>query len=191
MLTPARLFTLLAVLAVVIGSWLWSDRPPADTDEPINGIGDRQIDYRISGFDVTRMKPSGEPANRLRAELLEHFSDDDSSVLTRPSLVVYGDADAPPWQIEAVSALVPPDGSVVDLRGEVLIVREAHAQRAPMQIETRDLRVRPDEDYAETSERVRVHSGNDWIDAVGMEAWLRPPSRIKFLSQVRGSYAPL
>jgi len=191
MASPTRLFILLAVLAVAVGSWLWSDRPPPRQAAPIADMGERQIDYRISGFDVTRMKTTGEPANRLRAELLEHFSDDDSSVLTRPKLVVYGDDDAPPWQIDAASALVPPDGSVVDLLGDVLIVREAHAQRAPMRIETRDLRVHPDDDFAETRERVRVHSGSDWIDAVGMEAWLRPPSRIKFLSQVKGSYAPL
>ena len=191
MLSPARLFALLAVLAVATGSWLWPDRPQPRPTNAISDIGERVVDYRIKGFDVTRMQAGGAPANRLHAELLEHFSDDDSSVLTRPRLVVYGDADAPPWQIDAASALVPPDGEVVDLRGDVLIVREAHAQRPPMRIETRDLRVRPDEDFAETRERVRVHSGNDWIDAVGMEAWLRPPSRIKFLSQVRGSYAPL
>jgi lipopolysaccharide export system protein LptC len=191
MSSQARLFILLVVLAVAVGSWLWSDRPTPPPAAAIANLGDREIDYRISGFDVTRMKPTGEPANRLRAELLEHFSDDDTSVLTGPRLIVYGDGDVPPWQIDAATAQVPPDGDIVDLRGEVLIVREAHAQRPPMRIETRDLRVRPDDDFAETRERVRVHSGDDWIDAVGMEAWLRPPSRIKFLSQVRGSYAPL
>ena len=60
----------------------------------------------------------------------------------------------------------------------------------PMRMHTRDLRVQPRQDYAETDEKVRVDSDVDWLEAVGMQAWLRPPSRIKFLSQVKGHHVP-
>ena len=82
------------------------------------------------------------------------------------------------------------DGSLVLLSGEVLIQREADSNNRPVRILTRDVRVQPSEDYAETDEKVRVESESDWLDAVGMQAWLRPPSRLKFLSQVRGFYVP-
>lgn len=72
----------------------------------------------------------------------------------------------------------------------MLIEREAGTTTRPMRIVTSELRVQPSEDYAETDEKVRVESDADWLDAVGLQAWLRPPSRLKFLSQVKGYYVP-
>jgi lipopolysaccharide export system protein LptC len=59
-----------------------------------------------------------------------------------------------------------------------------------MRIDTTNLRVQPHQDYAETDEHVRVVSEANWVDATGMQAWLRPPTRLKFLSEVTGYYVP-
>jgi len=177
------------LLATAALSWwlLQQERPPVS--EQVERRGPREIDYYITGVDVTRMTAEGRPAHRLRAQTLRHFTDDDTTELQQPHLTVY-QADAPPWEIDAAQALLSTDGSLVLLSGEVLIERAGGQANRPMRIATRDLRVQPQQDYAETDEKVRVESEADWLDATGMQAWLRPPSRLKFLSQVKGYYVP-
>ena len=178
---------LLLVLAAALSWWLRETPPPqtAATEHK----GPRDTDYYIRGLDVMRMTPSGTPAHRLQAEQVRHFTDDDTTQLEQPHLTVFQD-QAPPWEVDADSALVSADGDLVLLNGDVLIERAGDANNRPMHIVTRNLRVQPREDYAETDEKVRVTSNADWLDATGMQAWLRPPSRLKFLSQVKGYYVP-
>ena len=57
-----------------------------------------------------------------------------------------------------------------------------------MNVVTRDLRVQPKHSYAETDQPVKVQSGPHRVEAVGLQAWLRPPVRIKLLGHVRGHY---
>jgi lipopolysaccharide export system protein LptC len=135
------------------------------------------------------MGPDGKPARTLRAAHVKHFQDDDTIELVEPELIVF-QGEAPPWKVRAESGWVSADGSLVLLNDQVTIEREAGENTQPVTIHTRNLRVQPREDYAETDEQVRVRSHRDQIDATGMQAWLRQPSRIKFLADVKGFYAP-
>jgi lipopolysaccharide export system protein LptC len=73
---------------------------------------------------------------------------------------------------------------------DVQISRSATPANRPLQVTTRNLRYRPAEGYAETDEAVTVTSNQDRIDAVGLQAWLLEPARMRFRSQVRGHYEP-
>ena len=77
-----RLRTLLAliVIASAIVSW-WLVQEDASTTRTIAKSGPREIDYYVTGLDVTRMTLAGKPANRLRAEKLHHYTDDDTTEL--------------------------------------------------------------------------------------------------------------
>ncbi|MDJ0738289.1 MAG: LPS export ABC transporter periplasmic protein LptC [Gammaproteobacteria bacterium] len=180
----------LLVAAAALSWWLRDVPPPPPPASPaMERQGAREIDYYITGLDVTRMTQAGIPAHRLRAARAQHFTDDDTTQLTAPRLTVY-QGQAPPWEVDAEGALVSADGDLILLSGAVLIERAGDADNRPMRIVTRELRVQPRQDYAETDEKVRVESDTDWLDASGMQAWLRPPSRLKFLSRVRGYYVP-
>lgn len=182
-----QLMTVLLICAAALSWWLLQHDTP---DDPAAVAGaQRTVDYYVIGLDVTRMTAAGLPAHRLRAQRLRHFSSDETTELDDPRLTVY-QADAPPWEVDAEQALMSADGSLLLLKGEVLIERAAGPNTRPIRMQTRELRVKPHEDYAETDEKVRVESNADRLDAVGMQAWLRPPSRIQFLSQVKGHYVP-
>lgn len=185
---PRRLLAFLAVVGALFSWWL-SESTKDIQPTLANPTGAREIDYRVRGFEVTRMTPAGIPAHTLTADTLRHFTDDDTTELDNPHLTVYQDAE-PPWEIDAEQAWVSADRSIVLLTGEVVIDRAGGTKTPPTTIFTRNLRVQPQEDYAETDEAVRVESDDDWLDAVGMRAWLRPPSRIRFLSDVQGYYVP-
>jgi lipopolysaccharide export system protein LptC len=180
----------LAVILVIVAAISWwlvpSDKPEPGYDTP---SGERTVDHFITGLDAVRMSETGQPAHRLRARTLRHFVDDDTTELEAPRLTVFQE-DRPPWEVESELGWVSADGSLILLSGEVLIEREGDANNRPMRMLTSELRVQPAQDYAETDERVRVESNADWVDAVGMQAWLRPPSRLKFLSQVKGYHVP-
>jgi lipopolysaccharide export system protein LptC len=184
-----RLWLALLLIAAAALSW-WLVQPDKT---PVTASAEqgspRTIDYYVTGLDVTRMTPDGMPAHRLRAQALRHYTDDDTTELQLPHLTVY-QADTPPWEVEAARAWLSADGSLLLLQGEVMIERDADSDDRPIRIITRQLRVQPREDYAETDEKVRVESDSDWLDAIGMQAWMRPPSRLKFLSQVKGYYVP-
>jgi len=181
------LLVLVMVLAAVV-SWrlVQEEKPPS---QGITKSGPREIDYYVTGLDVTRMTTAGRPAHRLRAVNLQHYTDDDTTELQTPHLTVF-QVDTPPWEVDAESGWVSTDGSLILLSGEVLIERKGDNDNRPIRLLTSELRVQPAQDYAETDEKVRVESEADWIDAVGMQAWLRPPSRLKFLSQVKGYHVP-
>ena len=177
------------IAAALLSWWLVRQQQAPDAVRAYERDGPREIDYSLTGFDVTRMGPDGQPAHRLRAERLQHFIDDDTSELIEPRLTVF-QGEEPPWQVQSAQAWISADGSIVLLTGDVLIDRAAGSENPPVRLTTRNLRLQPREDYAETDEKVRVETDMDRLDAVGMQAWLRPPSRLKFLSQVKGYYVP-
>ena len=74
------------------------------------------------------------------------------------------------------------------LLGEVQIDREEAEDVRPVHLVTRDLRVQPKDEYAETDQPVRAESGASWVESTGLQAWLREPVRIKLLADVRGYY---
>lgn len=158
--------------------------PPSDTQR-----GPRSVDYYLTGVNVLRMTKAGKPAHRLIAKEARHFTDDDTTELDDPRLTVFQET-SPPWQIDSETAWLSADGSLLLLSGEVIIDREGDAQNTPVHLVTSELRIQPEQDYAETDEHVRVDSESDRIESVGLQAWLRPPSKLKFLSQVKGYYVP-
>ncbi len=147
----------------------------------------RAPDYYVEDFSITRMDLDGKLEQTLSAERMLHYPDDDSTELTRPHLVIYEEG-APPWKIKSETGWISGDGQLMLLNGEVKIARAAAPGVRPVRIDTRDLRVRPKENYAETDEKVKIRSLGDVQTSVGMQAWLNEPIRLKFLSKVRGHY---
>ncbi len=178
----------LLLLAAALFSW-WMVETGPTTPTAAKPSGPREIDYHITGLNVLRMTEAGKPAHRLLASKVWHFTDDDTTELADPKLTVFQD-NAPPWQIDSETAWLSADGSLLLLSGEVIIDRDGDAQNAPVHLVTSEVRVQPEQDYAETDEHVRVDSDGDWVESVGLQAWLRSPSKLKFLSQVKGYYVP-
>ena len=92
------------------------------------------------------------------------------------------------WRVRSERGWISSDGALILLQGEVHIERDAREGAHAMHMVTRDLRVQPKDEYAETDNPVQVRSGASWLESTGLQAWLREPVRIKLLADVRGHY---
>ncbi len=144
-------------------------------------------DYWVEDLTARSMDLEGRPRRILHARMLQHYPDDGSTELTLPRMQLL-ESGRPPWRIESKQGWVSPNGELVLLQGEVDIRREASPGRLPVHLRTRDLRVQPKDEYAETEHPVRVLSGPHRLQSTGLQAWLHTPVRIKLLADVRGHY---
>jgi len=181
----------ISLFALALGWTWWLSR---ETDSGRTGPGpDRQasgrIDYYLEELEVVAMSKEGVPMRSLKATHLSHDSVDDTTQLRSPQLQVF-EPDSPRWEVQAEQGLVSGDGKLVLLSGGVEVRREATASHEPLELLTQRLRVRPEEDFAETDDPVTITRGPDRVDAVGMQAWMRKPVRIKLLAEAKGHYVP-
>lgn len=180
---------ILAFLLIALGGWSWwtsKHQEEAPATSPADGPG-QTIDYYVKDFSVTTMTPEGKPARRLQAELMQHFLADDTTQLQQPFLQVFN-PDAPFWEVRASTGWISGDGELVLLSGDVDIKRRGDEQNRPIRVVTSNLRVQPNQDYAETDEPVTITSELSKVTSVGMQAWLRDPVRLKLLSNTRAHY---
>jgi lipopolysaccharide export system protein LptC len=182
-LSAQRLLTLLFLLSLGgVSFWLANLEQPPHSRPQL-----REPDYFLHDLKATALGRDGLPLRRLWAQELRHYPGDDSTEVTAPRLELY-EADAPPWRLRADTAWLSGDGELLLLQGEVHIDRDGAAGVRPVQAVTHNLRVQPQERYAETDERVSLHSAASWVEATGMQAWLAGPLRLKLLSEARGRY---
>lgn len=177
---------LLVISAVVLLSrWL------VDSVESRMAGEERKVshtpDYYLENFAFTAMDTTGAPEYRLIADLMQHFPDDDTVALTSPQMTFYRDAERP-WHAQAETATVFDDGERIHLFGTVTMRQEVSPPELPVVVTTRDVRMRPREQYAETDAPVNIVRGPDTIDAVGARVFL-DEGIVELLSSARGRYA--
>ncbi len=144
-------------------------------------------DYFLENFTNTVLNDHGTPFRRLSADRMLHFPDDDSTELTNPHLTLFQN-EHPLWQIQSEQGWLSGDGKLLLLNGPVTLDRAAAGKIRPLHIVTRNLRVQPEESYAETDEQITVTSLGSRLESRGIQVWFKEPVRIKFLANVKGRY---
>lgn len=176
-------------IAIVASEWLHELAAPA---EKVAAPGDRLPDSVLEQYRITLHAEDGQPRYRLVGPRLSHFADDDSNHLEQPHLTVFAAADDPAWTVAAESGALASGAEELLLAGEVTLERLPGPDRPAMRIDTRDLRIEPQNDVAETAQPVRI-TGEDYVvDAVGARAELHDEGPLVELhSQVRGRHDPI
>lgn len=176
-----------ALLLMAVAAITWWFGPRQGTPELLTRSDDSGADYYLEQFTATVMGADGTPMRRLRAERMEHYPHDDSTALQQPLVTIF-EPQRPPWTVKSEQGWLSGDGELLLLQGTVEIHREKAADTRPVDIYTRDLRVQPEQNYAETDQPIEIRSDNSRVTSVGMQAWFAKPSRIKLLANVRGHY---
>ena len=177
------------LVLMAIGGWAWwHNQQQADATQARKEFtGVDALDYFVEDFSVTTMTPKGKPARTLTADSMRHYRETGVTELNQPRFNIYNQSAAN-WRAVAERGELSADGKTLLLSGEVEIERSATPSVRAMHIMTSDLRIDADQDYAETDKPVKITSDVGWVQGTGMQAWLREPSHIKFLSQTRAHY---
>lgn len=179
---------LLIVLALALLSW-WFQRQASSPAPAVEG-GAHRVDYSMSDFEVTVMDEAGRPRHQLDALAMRHYGDDDSAELEQPSLLLHrtlADGTAERWRLQSERAQLHQGGERVLLEGRVVMQRLDPAGRVTLELETRDLRVEPRLQRAESDAAVEIREGRGTTRAKGLKIDLKA-GQIELLAAVRGDY---
>ncbi|HCU90510.1 MAG TPA: LPS export ABC transporter periplasmic protein LptC [Gammaproteobacteria bacterium] len=176
-----------ALVFVIFGAltfWLWQQLD--ETQGYIMPIGVHEPDYYIEDMVRNTLDENGALKNVLYADLVTHFPDDDTTELDRPRMEIYnGKSD--PWYVIAESGWVSSGSEVVLLHGEVEIWRLDKTGNREFEVITSELRVLPQEQYAETSDPATITSKATISRTIGMRANFAH-DRLELLKQVRSRH---
>jgi len=173
-----------AFLALASLSW-WLNRQQDEIQK--KGGEAHKTDFFTENMTSIEMNGLGLPSRRLNVRKTTHYADDGSTDLENPNLVYY-EQGRPPLMVRSSNGWVSDDTKDIWLRGQVYFDREADVGIKPYHMVTSEMHITGEPDYAETSQPVFVISNGEKVDAIGMQAWLKPTLRVKLLSQVKGRY---
>ena len=71
-----------------------------------------KIDYFLKNFEALSMTLSGEPKQRIEADYMQHFVDDDSTEMTRPIMTMYS-PNKPDLHIRSDTGYISSDGELI------------------------------------------------------------------------------
>ncbi len=101
------------------------------------------------------------------ADKLLHYPDDDTTIVTTPHFTYH---QLPQSEVFGRMAYMGPDGKVVDLVDDVKVIRYREPDKsAPTVMETRTLRIFPDDEKAHTDDPVRITRGQSIVNGVGLD----------------------
>lgn len=119
---------------------------------------------------LTQFNQQGQLARRVLGEEIRFFERSNETVVFQP-VITLPDQKNPdaPWKITAAQALLKKTLNQVDFTGRVQIENET-ARHGKLQINTEQLTVDLDRQYAETDKAVTIRTPSSRAQAVGMKA---------------------
>lgn len=120
---------------------------------------------------------------------MRQFVNEDLAELDLPSLTLYR-AEGPPWRADSRHGLLLAGGDEVRLSTEVRIERAASAGSRPVRLDTTELTVWPQRQFAQGDQPVRIESERDWLTAQGLRLWFAEPMRAEFPGRAHLFIAP-
>ena len=179
------MITLFILLFLAAASW-WA-LTIIDPERRITFTASKEgPDHFMEDFTSTTLNEAGIPVHQLKAIRLTHYPNDRHSELEDPVMTFFKE-DQNKWVASAKEGRILDDGEEVFLQGDVNIWQPGE-KSSLITIITRDLRILPNEDFAETSNSVVMQQNDNTVTAVGMQAHFGH-GVVDFLSDVRGWYA--
>jgi LPS export ABC transporter protein LptC len=174
------------LLIVVVGTSYWYSRMlriPRAAPPPTPGTPDVVVDRVV----VTQFDVQGIARNKLFAERLTHFSENDNIELASPRLVSLRE-DQPQVDARAQRARIENAGERVHMMGSVLLTRAAAPGEPALRLSTEYLLAEPDIDRFSTDKPVEMDRGTSTINAQSM-VYDNVARTLDFQGDVRGSFA--
>lgn len=174
------------VLLALVSWWLVQLTGGDEKAEKIDKT-QHAVDYFSTGYVKWEMDSSGRLKSKLVADSLTHYNDDGTTHLQQPVMTIMN-PEAPPWVIRSETGIVSSDRQHIQLNGKAFVERDAAPGFKAMRINSSNLRVQPEINYAETDEWAELLSPPNRTEGIGMKLYYSTPVRIELFSKVRGRY---
>ena len=166
-MSTTRLFPLALMLALALLT-LWLDHQ-VRVEGPGHAASRRHDpDYLVSNFVTTTYTREGHVETVLAAAEMQHYPDDDSTELTAPRVEQARPAQ-PRFTVRADRGKISREGDEIFLYDNVVLVREADAERPQARMTTSFLHILRDRALVRTDREVQFEEPGRMLTGRGME----------------------
>jgi lipopolysaccharide export system protein LptC len=184
MLSTTRLFPLALMLALALLTFYLDRMVREEETQPQKRRHDP--DYVVTNFTTTTFDRDGKPLSMLSAARMVHFPDDDSTELYAPR-VIQTKPREPRMSVSAQRGAVSADGEEIFLYDNVVLVREADAERPEARLTTSFLHILRERSLVRTDREVTIVEDTRSLSGRGME--YNSESRVfTLMAEVRGRF---
>lgn len=180
-----RIFTVLAVAALVISTWILS----SPSRRPSTQKTAQQTDlpgYYLKNAILTDYDAAGAPSIRIEAERIDQIAHGNEVALTKVR-VNYDAPGGQTWVLIGDTAHVQPGGKIIDVAGNVRLQGESPGTEGTAVIRTDLLSYNVPESTASTKSDVRIDYGGHTLTARGLSANLKERT-MRLESKVNGRF---
>jgi LPS export ABC transporter protein LptC len=180
-----RLFTVLAVIALGVSTWILSS--PGHRPKAATGTGGADLPgYYLKGASLTDFDLTGKPSIHLEAERIDQV-DHGSDVMLSNVRVHYQAPNGQLWLLVSDSAVVQSGGNVIDMSGNVRLDGAGSGRAGTVVVHTDTLRYDVPETTVTTKSDVRIDFGLHVLTARGLAANLKERT-MRLESRVNGRF---
>ena len=160
---------------------------PDEVRTEVSTLPKHSPDYFSKGYRKKEMDEQGSLKSELFAEEMLHYSDNGVTHMSKP-IMTFFNPDTPPWVIKADTGTLSVDGEDLSLNGKVFINRDKSENTKQFAMETSNLRVKTQENYAEGDEWTKLSSPPHWAEGIGVQMVFKKPISLKLLANVKSYY---
>lgn len=183
-LTTTRLFPLALMLALALLTFYLERAVREDEAHP--ALRRHDPDYLVTNFTTTTYNRDGNPETTLSAAKMVHYPDDDSTDLVAPRML-QAKPNEPRITVSADRGTLSRDGEDIFLYDNVVLVREAAAERPEARMMTSFLHIVRDKSLVRTDREVEIIEGPRRIAGRGME-YNNDARLLELLAEVRARF---
>jgi lipopolysaccharide export system protein LptC len=185
-LTTTRLFPLALMVALALLTFYLDRTVREEQTHP--ALRRHDPDYLVANFTTTTYNKDGTPETILSAAKMIHYPDDDSTDLIAPRMV-QNKGGGGRMTVSAQRGALSRDGEEIFLYDNVLLVRDAAADRPEARLSTSFLHVVQDRSLAVTDREVLMEEDHRSLAGRGME-YNYESGQLLLRSEVRGHFEP-
>lgn len=158
----------ITLMVLMVGLSFWLQHASAPKDNFSDSLMRHDPDYIVENLTVRRFGATGELQSMLASKKMVHYPDDETSLMTEPTVSFF--KGARPTSLTAEQGLIAPDAREIVLVGNVRGVRAATATDPAIVFTSSHLTVFPDDEVMRTTAAVTITQGASVVRGVGMEA---------------------
>ena len=155
---------------------------------PEQNNSEKISDTFFNKANIINFSETGIPKSQIIGDQLFHYPGKEDSEIIKPRITLFRDAGSP-VDITADHGFINHEGTRLLLKGHTIIKREKSSANKFSQLETPELTIWPDKDYAETDKKVKITSESTIATGVGMKAYLDTEHYL-LLNNVKGKHIP-